>query len=184
MSEKFGPTGQGTNAPVSAATLGTAKARKGGNKKIARKLVALSAAAILAVYSVGYVNTQSAAAQIVTQSSMVVPASPSAIALANATTAPAATATSTASQYKDGTYVGSGMSRHGGVSAQVTIQGGQIVSAAISRTSTRYPSSVIASLPSAVVSQQSTSVDTISGATDSSDAYLQAVDNALQSALA
>jgi uncharacterized protein with FMN-binding domain len=43
---------------------------------------------------------------------------------------------------------------------------------------------VIAALPSAVVSQQSTSVDTISGATDSSDAYLQAVDNALQSALA
>jgi uncharacterized protein with FMN-binding domain len=184
MSEKFGPADDGTNAPVSASTLGTAKARKVGNKKITRKLVSLSAAAILAVYSVGYFNTQSAAAQIAAQSSLVVPATPSALAPANATTTPAATATSTASQYKDGTYVGSGTSRHGGVQAQVVIQSGQIVSATIGRTSTRYPASAIASLPAAVVSQQSTSVDTVSGATDSSDAYLQAVDNALQQALA
>ncbi len=73
MSEKFGPADDGTNAPVSASTLGTAKARKVGNKKITRKLVSLSAAAILAVYSVGYFNTQSAAAQIAAQSSLVVP---------------------------------------------------------------------------------------------------------------
>jgi uncharacterized protein with FMN-binding domain len=184
MSEKFGPTDPATNKPVSAATLGLAKAKKGGNKKITRKLVALSAAAILAVYAVGYSNTQSAAAQIAAQSSLVGSATPGALAPADATTIPSATTTLTASQYKDGAYVGSGSSRHGGVQAQVIIQSGKIVSAAITSTSTRYPASAIASLPGAVVSQQSTNVDTISRATDSSDAYLQAVDNALQQALA
>lgn len=108
-----------------------------------------------------------------------VPATPtvpaSALPSPTATTAPA-------TRYKDGTFVGEGNSRHGGVRAQVIIKGGKIVSAAILGCSTRYPCSVIDPLPPEVVSQQSTNVDMVSGASDSSAAYLEAVGNALAKA--
>lgn len=84
--------------------------------------------------------------------------------------------------YKDGTYVGQGMSRHGGFQVQVVVRGGKIVSTAILRSSTRYPVSAIRPLPPTVLAQQSTNVDLVSGATDSSNAYLDAVDNALAQA--
>lgn len=86
------------------------------------------------------------------------------------------------SGFRDGKYVGLGRSRHGSIQATVVIQGGKIVSASISRCGTRYPCSRIASLPDQVVAQQNTDVDLVSGASDSSDAYLEAVSNALAQA--
>ena len=50
-------------------------------------------------------------------------------------------------QYKDGTYLGWGTSRHGDIQASVVIQGGQIVSAEIAQCLTRYSCSWIASCP-------------------------------------
>jgi uncharacterized protein with FMN-binding domain len=117
-------------------------------------------------------------------------------AAATATSAPAATATkipatatatksaATSSLYKDGTYSGTGTSRHGNISASVVIQGGKIVSAAITQCGTRYPCSDIAALPGEVVAQQSAAVDFVSGATDSSQAYRGAIQNALAKAKA
>jgi uncharacterized protein with FMN-binding domain len=150
-------------------------------RKITRQLVVASAAAILTVYVAGYAATQSAAAQLAGQA-----ASPVAVAqtmtsggslTAAATSVP--TATSTASTYKDGTYTGTGTSRHGSIQATVVIHNGKIASAQITGSTTRYPTSRIAILPGEVVSTQSTNVNYISGATDSSTAYLQAVANAL-----
>jgi uncharacterized protein with FMN-binding domain len=92
------------------------------------------------------------------------------------TAAPAQAATG---KYKDGSYVGLGRSRHGNIEATVVVQGGKIVSAKISQCLTRYPCSMIAALPGEVVAQQSAAVDFVSGATDSSTAYQQAVANAL-----
>lgn len=86
------------------------------------------------------------------------------------------------SPYRDGTYVGLGRSRHGDIEATVVIRGGKIVSAAVTGCMTRYPCSRIASLPEQVVSQQNTNLDLVSGATDSSDAYQEAVTNALAKA--
>ncbi len=88
-------------------------------------------------------------------------------------------AASSAGKYKDGSYVGLGRSRHGNIEATVVVQGGKIVSAKISQCLTRYPCSMIAALPGQVVAQQSAAVDFVSGATDSSTAYQQAVANAL-----
>ncbi len=93
-----------------------------------------------------------------------------------ATKAPAA---ATTALYTDGTFTGTGTSRHGNISASVVVQGGKIVSAAITRCGTRYPCSDIASLPGEVVSRQSATVDFVSGATDSSTAYRGAIQNAL-----
>ena len=59
------------------------------------------------------------------------------------------------------------------------MQGGKIVSAKISQCLTRYPCSMIDALPGEVVAQQSAAVDFVSGATDSSMAFQQAVANAL-----
>jgi uncharacterized protein with FMN-binding domain len=99
-------------------------------------------------------------------------------------TRPAATATPAAKTgtYRDGTYVGSGTSRHGGVQVTVVVQGGQIVSANITSCQTRYPCSYITSLTGQVVSRQGPPVNLISGATDSSTAYKQAVIQALSKA--
>jgi uncharacterized protein with FMN-binding domain len=115
---------------------------------------------------------------------------PTTVAKAPATTAATkapATATTTAAKtaaYKDGTYSGIGTSRHGSITASVVVQGGKIVSAGITQCGTRYPCSQIASLPGEVVATQSTPVDFVSGATDSSQAYMGAIKYALAKAAA
>jgi len=178
--------------------------KKISSNRITTSLVALSSGAILSVYAMGYARTQQASAQIAGQDS-------SATLAANATTTvaaplprvgafvPGATSTTTSGAqptspvatptpaqktgtYRDGTYVGSGTSRHGGVQATVVVQGGKIVSAAITSCQTRYPCSYITSLTGQVVSRQGPPVNLISGATDSSTAYKQAVANALSKA--
>jgi uncharacterized protein with FMN-binding domain len=220
-----------------------AKAKSGGkNKKIANSLVALSSAAILSVYGLGYIRTDAAQAlynldapaipiataaptATNTPSSSVaayqsplfpLPATTTAAAAtsapsttaqtpATATTVPPAATTAplprtttaatkapalatstpaTTALYKDGTYSGTGTSRHGNISASVVVQGGKIVSAAITQCGTRYPCSDIAALPGEVVSRQGAAVDYVSGATDSSQAYRGAIQNALAKAKA
>ncbi len=227
-----------------------AKSGGGKNKKIANSLVALSSAAILSVYGLGYIrtdatqafgnfdtptiaiataaptatnaasspvaayqsplfptpssvadgSTQSVATAAVSQPTATTTAAATgsttttAKAPATATTIPPtattaakapATATSaptTTALYKDGTYTGTGTSRHGNISASVVVQGGKIVSAAITQCGTRYPCSDIATLPGQVVTRQSATVDAVSGATDSSQAYRGAIQNALAKA--
>jgi uncharacterized protein with FMN-binding domain len=86
------------------------------------------------------------------------------------------------SQYKDGTYQGWGTSRHGDIEATVVIQDGRIASAEISQCRTRYPCSWVSQLPGQVVSRQAPSVDYVSGATQSVNAYYSAVVEALSKA--
>jgi uncharacterized protein with FMN-binding domain len=93
-------------------------------------------------------------------------------------------------QYKDGTYLGLGTSRHGDIQASVVIEDGKIVSALITQCLTRYSCTWIAprtppgypDLPGQVVERQSPKVDYVSGATESSDAYSDAVSEALSKA--
>jgi uncharacterized protein with FMN-binding domain len=85
-------------------------------------------------------------------------------------------------QYKDGTYLGWGTSRHGDIQASVVIQSGQIISTAIAQCLTRYSCSWIANLPGQVLTRQSANVDYVSGATQSSNAFSDAVAAALSKA--
>ncbi len=101
-----------------------------------------------------------------------------------ATKAPATATAATTAAYKDGTYTGTGTSRHGSITASVVVQGGKIVSANITQCGTRYPCSDIATLPGQVVTRQSATVDFVSGATDSSQAFQGAIKNALGQAKA
>src|SRR5205085_1353039 len=97
---------------------------------------------------------------------------------------PTATATDVAATgpLRDGTYIGTGSSRHGSIQATVIIQGGRIASAEITQCGTRYPCSKVAGLPGEVLARQNASVDVVSGATDSTTAYRGAVTNALAQA--
>jgi uncharacterized protein with FMN-binding domain len=83
---------------------------------------------------------------------------------------------------KDGTFLGWGSSRHGDIQASVEIQNGRIVSAQIAQCLTRYSCDVIDKLPPEVVARQSADVDYVSGATESADAFYDAIADALAKA--
>jgi uncharacterized protein with FMN-binding domain len=206
--ETASPDGRShVSKPVPARARPTAQKPSG---RVSRKFVALSSAAILSVYSVGYVRTQttgqalassadaaSASAQVFTgvttatpsarvqrtpsRSATTTPTAPSRSVAAAATPTPAPS-TPVQTGYRDGTYVGTGNSRHGSIEATVTISGGQIAATAITQCNTRYSCSRISRLLDAVVSAQGTKVNMVSGATDSSRAFLSAVSNALAQA--
>jgi uncharacterized protein with FMN-binding domain len=99
----------------------------------------------------------------------------------DATTAdpPAAPAPRKEGQLKDGTYTGWGYSRHGDIQAAVVVQDGRVVSAEITQCLTRYSCDVIDMLPAQVISRQNAFVDLISGATESANAYSNAIFRAL-----
>lgn len=188
-------------------------------RRMGKGLVAVSSAAIMAVYAAGYVHTEPAAAQIAAAQDAATPtaarqadgqggradapayvaptptavaqdggfAAPPALAPAlpapTATVAPAAPAAAQG-QYRDGTYTGSGENRHGYLEVTVVVKGGRIASAAISDCEMQYPCSRIATLPGEAVARQSADVDLISRATMSSEAYQEAVQQALAKAAA
>ena len=108
-------------------------------------------------------------------------AAPSAATMAASADASPAPATDTAGlvmpklHYKDGTYLAWGRCAHGRIQASVTIKDGRIASADIARCETAYSCDVIAALPGRVLMQQDSNVDGVTGATDSSYAFQDAV---------
>lgn len=151
-------------------------------RRITDGLIGISSAAILAVYSVGYLNTQRVEGDFVVNATP--PASVSASSSNHGPLVLAGTPTPGAEQvgYRDGTYVGRGSSRHGDIEATVVIQGGQIVSADVSACGTRYSCRYMRPLIAEVINSQDAPVDHVSGASDSSKAYTEAVQAALSQA--
>jgi len=84
--------------------------------------------------------------------------------------------------FRDGTYTGQGSSRRGDVWVSVQVQGGRIANVSITRSTLQYPLRDIAGLPSQVVQRQTAQVDIVSRATYSSQAFRQAVSQALSKA--
>jgi uncharacterized protein with FMN-binding domain len=85
-------------------------------------------------------------------------------------------------QLKDGTYTGWGMSRHGDIEASVEIKNGRIIAATITQCLTRYSCSWIAGLPPQIIARQRADVDLVSGATQSTNAFYDAIVEALSKA--
>jgi NapH/MauN family ferredoxin-type protein len=104
----------------------------------------------------------------------------------NSTKSNSSASSSTVSvKYKDGTYTGTGTGFRGGTTEMsVTIAGGKItkVETVSSQDTERFYSYAENSMTSEIVSAQSTSVDTVSGATYSSRGIIEAVKNALSKA--
>jgi uncharacterized protein with FMN-binding domain len=170
-----------------------ASASRGRKGKLSGSIIAISSAAIVAVYTLGRSNTSAVSDQpLVDAPTAVASVVPSAQTAGAAGAAPTVTPSTSRSQptpsptttYKDGTYTGSGNSRHGGMQVTVVIKDGKITSANVTSCSTRYPCSDIDRLISAAVSKQSVPTNHVSGATDSSQAYRQALTNALKQAKA
>lgn len=88
-----------------------------------------------------------------------------------------------ASSYKDGTYYGTGTGFGGTMKVQVDISGGKIAAIQIleNNDGSEYISKAF-SIINAIISSQSTNVDTVSGATYSSVGIIQAVRDALSQA--
>jgi uncharacterized protein with FMN-binding domain len=101
---------------------------------------------------------------------------------APAPAAPAAPAAADKLAYRDGTYLGWGSCRHGDIQASVVIENGRIASATVAQCLTRYSCAWINPLPPQIVKQQGTTFDYVSGATESSDAFQDAVADALSHA--
>lgn len=87
-------------------------------------------------------------------------------------------------EYADGAYLGWGRCRHGEIQVKVVIVAGRISSADVSRCETRYPCTYIRRVPPQVVAWQDPgAIDNVSGATESVDAYYEALIEALSKAL-
>jgi uncharacterized protein with FMN-binding domain len=163
-------------------------------KRVGGGLVSACAAAVLAVYLTGYQRTESAARRFAREvaerrvagmahrrvrsvdegirwKSEASPAAPAA--------GPAAAPKEV---WRDGSYSAWGFSPHGNIEATVRIAGGRIESAVISQCRTRYSCGVIETLPPEVAQRQSADVDYVSGATQSADAFYEAVFAALRKA--
>jgi len=96
----------------------------------------------------------------------------------SSTTAPS---TSTSTGLKDGTYTGSGTGYRGTTSVTVTVSGGQITDITIDSFAddSQYFNRAQSTIISEMLSAQSVDVDTVSGATFSSNGIKEAVANAL-----
>jgi uncharacterized protein with FMN-binding domain len=112
----------------------------------------------------------------------VIAASPTAPPAAAAAAASGTAAPAVPSEWKDGKYSGWGSCRHGDIQALVEIKGGRIVSAVVSSCRTVYSCDVISKVVPQVVTRQSADVDSVSGATQSADAFFWAVSSALNDA--
>ena len=115
------------------------------------------------------------------------PTPPASVAVQPATSTDTAAAGS--SGYRDGTYTGSDENAYyGRVQVQVTITGNQIASVKVldypqdRRTSRYINSQALPLLKQEVIAADSANIDTISGATLTSEAYIRSLDNALSQA--
>lgn len=147
-------------------------------RRLTDGLIGMSSAAILAIYSLGYFHTHEVSGEIVAQTASASPTPASGHGQQVLHPAP----TLLPGTYRDGTYKAVGTSRHGDIEATVVIKNGKITSADVSDCGTRYPCSDVNPLIDEVVSRQGTPVHYMSGATDSSNAYTQAVKSALAQA--
>jgi len=84
--------------------------------------------------------------------------------------------------FKDGTYYGWGSCRHGDIQAAVVVEAGKIVEARVERCLTRYSCNWVTPIPPRILAKQGTTYDYVSGATESSDAFQDAVAEALSQA--
>lgn len=152
--------------------------------KINKKMISLCTAAISSLYITGYATTHHAQAVQIAQSNTQADASSNNTSLTSDTTATQTEDTTSETELKDGTFSGTGSNEIGSISVSVTIKQGNITSVEITSDNTRYGQSSISSLPNEVVIRQSADVDTVSGATLSTQDFETAVAQALEQAKA
>ncbi|MCY9670338.1 FMN-binding protein [Paenibacillus alginolyticus] len=135
--------------------------------KINKKWVALCSTAIGAIYAAGYFATETQATIQQPQQQVQVTQTKS---------------TQTNRLYKEGTYTGSGSNRRGSIQVAVTIKSDKITDVEISHFAMHYTIDDVVGLPQEVLQKQSAQVRNVSGATYSTQAFKDAVQDALSQA--
>lgn len=170
--------------------------------KMDKKWVVLCSSAVAAIYASGYFTTENQAAalnqvpkQTLVQNKAGDPtnhhtnrsnqndqsSSPNTQS-SNQSSTTQSTSTQSKNLYKDGTYKGTGMNRRGYIEVTVAIKNGKVNSVDISQFDMHYSESDIDGLPQEVVKIQSAQVQNVTGATYSTMAFEDAVQQALSQA--
>jgi uncharacterized protein with FMN-binding domain len=133
--------------------------------KMKKKWVAFCSSAIGAIYMATY---------LVTDTQAMIQQPQQAYTQTESTQAP--------SLYKDGTFTGAGSNRRGSIEVAVTIKNDKINDVEISNFAMHYSESDVVGLPDEVIQKQSAQVDNVSGATYSTQAFQDAIQEALSQA--
>ena len=163
--------------------------------KMDKKWVVICSTAIASVYGAGLLSTQLQANAVQTKilpqavqantnwdTHKVSNSNNGSQKQASAGSGHSSTKTQTKSQYKDGTYIGEGYNRRGLQKVAVTIKQDKITKVQITDWEMHYSESDVVDLPQEVVQNQSANVQIVTGATYSSEAFSEAVQDALSKA--
>ncbi|MBM7656094.1 FMN-binding protein [Neobacillus cucumis] len=148
-------------------------------KKKDKKWVLLCSTAVAAVYAAGYFTTDTQAAQgqpVHIEKTMQKYTTNS----DNTRNTPKVTPSNKI--YKDGIFTGSGWNRRGSIGVQVTLKNDKITDVEIRDFAMHYSESDVVGLPDEVLKNQSAQVTNVSGATYSTQAFEDAVQQALDQA--
>lgn len=136
--------------------------------KMDKKWIVLCTTAIGVMYSAGYLTTE-------TQATLQEPQQ-------QIQTNIQSDSSQIKSQYKNGTFEGSGSNRRGSIGVKVTITNDKIIDVEISHFAMHYSKNDVVGLPQEVVQKQSAQVQNVSGATYSTQAFQDAIEDALTQA--
>ncbi|OAS15897.1 FMN-binding protein [Paenibacillus oryzisoli] len=136
--------------------------------KMDKKWVVLCTTAIGVMYGAGYITTE-------TQATLSQP-------LQQIQTNTHVVSSQVKSQYKNGTFEGSGSNRRGSIGVKVSISNDKITDVEISHFAMHYSEKDVVGLPEEVIQKQSAQVENVSGATYSTQAFQDAIENALTQA--
>jgi uncharacterized protein with FMN-binding domain len=141
--------------------------------KMSKKWIILCSAALGAIYSAEYFATE-------THASMQLSPPYSQVDIQNQSS-PTQSSQST-SLYKEGSFTGSGSNRRGSIQVTVTIKKDKITDVEISDFAMHYSIDDVVGLPNEALQKQSAQVDNVSGATYSTQAFEDAMQEALSQA--
>ena len=161
-------------------------------KKADKKWIMLCSTAVAAVYAAGYFTTEPQAAagqqpvQHIVQQAQSNTSQSANISIQGKSSNQAQSVTVAQAQpkrmYKEGTFTGEGMNRRGYIDVKVSIKNDKITDVQISNFGMSYPESDVVGLPNEVIQKQSAQVDNVSGATYSTAAFSDAIQQALDQA--
>jgi uncharacterized protein with FMN-binding domain len=144
--------------------------------KMNKKWVVLCSTAIAAVYTAGYFSTETQASiQQTPQYSQVQ-------SNGSQTNSVQTNKAKTNKLYKDGTYTGMGSNRRGSIQVAVTTKNDKITNVEVTNFAMHYSDRDIVGMPEEVIQIQSAKVKNVSGATYSTQAFQDAVQEALSQA--
>ncbi|WP_442603198.1 FMN-binding protein [Paenibacillus sp. KN14-4R] len=136
--------------------------------KMNKKWITLCTAAIGAIYTTGYLITEPQANALLAHSSQ---------------QAQSTQMSQIKAIYKNGTFTGTGNNRRGSIQVTVAIKNDKITDVEISHFAMHYSESDVIGLPNEVLQKQSALVNNVSGATYSTEAFQNAIKDALSQAL-